>query len=177
MATDLLMWVGKEYYTVTEYIKEAKTMGVSKRIPSKMIPEITPGKSRLFLAHPEALVVCSNYRKLAEYLEGIGHPLSDDAKEELSDRKFVLTDKLSLTTPLPHCLIELKSVLEHMQETTPLLYSFTVKDFDIVYLPGIFAYTYLTGVQYVTRDGEESLPEKYAHLEGLVEPVKVERKQ
>ena len=47
------MWVGSKFYpTADSFIKEALTLGCSKRVP--MLPEqIVPGKSRCFLAHDE----------------------------------------------------------------------------------------------------------------------------
>jgi len=50
--SDMLMWVGRENYpTVADFVKEAATVGVSKRLrhlPSSVIPE----ESVLFLVHP-----------------------------------------------------------------------------------------------------------------------------
>jgi len=52
-APDVVMWVGSKFYpTADSFIKEALTLGCSKRVP--MLPEqIVPGKSRCFLAHDE----------------------------------------------------------------------------------------------------------------------------
>ena len=52
-ALDVVMWVGSKFYpTADSFIKEALTLGCSKRVP--MLPEqIVPGKSRCFLAHDE----------------------------------------------------------------------------------------------------------------------------
>ena len=48
---DIIMWIGEDNYTVSEFIEEAKAMGVSKRIPANSIPEgIIPGRSRLSLS-------------------------------------------------------------------------------------------------------------------------------
>jgi hypothetical protein len=49
----LLMWVGKKYYSPDAFIREAKKMGVSKRINS--IPKgLELGKTWVLLAHIEA---------------------------------------------------------------------------------------------------------------------------
>jgi len=54
-APDLIMWVGKDFYTVGSFIEEARQYGVNKRIPSTGEPPlIVPGVTRLFLAHPHA---------------------------------------------------------------------------------------------------------------------------
>ena len=43
---DYLSWVGGKYYTIQSFIKEAKEIGVSRRVP--VIPELEFGKSRIF---------------------------------------------------------------------------------------------------------------------------------
>jgi hypothetical protein len=45
--------------------------------------------------------------------------------------------------------------------------------FKIVWKPGIFAYCYISGIQYVLPEEEKDLPDKYQHLKGLVEPVRI----
>ena len=52
---DLLIWVGKEHYTVDSFITEAHKMGVSRRVPFAPLGA-TPGKSRVFLAHEETSI-------------------------------------------------------------------------------------------------------------------------
>lgn len=48
-----LLWVGKRYYTPESFIKEAETVGISKRIP--WVPkELTLGMTWVLLAHPMA---------------------------------------------------------------------------------------------------------------------------
>ncbi|MHA1286205.1 MAG: hypothetical protein ACTSPB_02255 [Candidatus Thorarchaeota archaeon] len=48
----MLMWVGKKFYTTTDFVKEAQEMGVCKAIPS--IPKgLVLGKTWVLLAHPE----------------------------------------------------------------------------------------------------------------------------
>lgn len=57
-ASDLLMWVGKEFYPYPEdFIEEARAFGINKRIPVTKggPPLIDPGRTRLFLAHPRAV--------------------------------------------------------------------------------------------------------------------------
>jgi len=49
-----LMWVGEAYYTTESFIKEAREMGVSKRIP--YIPkEIEVNETPILLAHKKAI--------------------------------------------------------------------------------------------------------------------------
>ncbi|MDP2728429.1 MAG: hypothetical protein Q8P59_12925 [Dehalococcoidia bacterium] len=48
---DVVLWVGSKFYpTAEDFIKEALTLGCSKRVPS-LPTEIIPGQSRAFLAH------------------------------------------------------------------------------------------------------------------------------
>lgn len=54
-ARDYLMWVGAIYYpTVDSYIDEANRIGPCKRI-GKLPNGLTPGKSRVFLAHDDGI--------------------------------------------------------------------------------------------------------------------------
>jgi hypothetical protein len=59
-ATDLYMHVGKSYYEdPDEFIREVRTQGLSKAIPvseSHAPPVIDPGRTRVFLVHPRAIV-------------------------------------------------------------------------------------------------------------------------
>lgn len=56
---DLFMLVGKSYYdTPDEFIEEVREQGLSKAIPvseSQEPPRVEPGKTRLFLVHPNAV--------------------------------------------------------------------------------------------------------------------------
>lgn len=56
---DLFMHVGKSYYeTPEEFIEEVREQGLSKAIPvseSQEPPRIEPGRTRLFLVHPNAV--------------------------------------------------------------------------------------------------------------------------
>jgi len=54
---DLLMWVGASFYpTPDAFVKEAKKMGVSKRVPGFPIG-IVKGQTRVFLIHKKAIEV------------------------------------------------------------------------------------------------------------------------
>jgi hypothetical protein len=50
MVRDLLMWVGEKYYPhIVDFVEEARTKGVCKRVPAP--PDITTGESRCYLLH------------------------------------------------------------------------------------------------------------------------------
>ncbi len=148
---DLLMWVGEEY-TVSEFIREAERMGVSKRIAKTSIPEgVVPGKSKLLIKHRFAIVNSPRLDELAEQT-GLGLKMPDDmlrltiALEDLRDQR----DQ------------------EYFQE-----WQILVKDFEITWSPGVIGYTTITGIQYVAKETEEGLPENLAHMDDLIEPVRV----
>lgn len=55
---DYIMHIGSSYYeTPEEFIKECKTIGLNKRVPvsKNKIPEIIPGRTRIFFVHPNAM--------------------------------------------------------------------------------------------------------------------------
>ena len=53
VAEDMLMWIGvQHYFTVEDFVREARELGVCKRI-SNLPRKLVPGKTRLFLAHDE----------------------------------------------------------------------------------------------------------------------------
>lgn len=85
---DLLMWVGQSYYeTPEEFINEARTMGVSKKIPvtgAQAPPKIRPFRTRLFLIHPRAI---------GTGVDEDGNELDidpdDDDKADWDDQEFI----------------------------------------------------------------------------------------
>jgi len=48
---DLIMWVGRKFYTIESFIEEAKRLGVCKRIGGGLPYSVVIGKSRVFLVH------------------------------------------------------------------------------------------------------------------------------
>lgn len=53
-ASDVLIWVGKEHYSPESFIKEARKMGVCRRVPFAPLG-IIPDVSFVFLAHRDAI--------------------------------------------------------------------------------------------------------------------------
>ncbi len=148
---DLLMWVGTQY-TVSEFIREAKRMGVSKRISKTSIPEgIVSGKSKLLIKHRHAIV---NSPRLDE-----------------------LADQAGLRLRMPDDMLKLTIALEDLRDFNHQEYfqewQILVKDFEITWSPGVIGYTTITGVQYVAKPTEQGLPEDLAHMDDLIEPVRI----
>ncbi len=50
-----IMFVGEKYYTVQEFITEARSMGVSKRLPGPPPEGLIPGKTVVYLAHKKCI--------------------------------------------------------------------------------------------------------------------------
>lgn len=50
-AIDLIMWVGRRYYTIKSFVEEAKRLGCCKRIPPGFPKHLVMGKSRVYLVH------------------------------------------------------------------------------------------------------------------------------
>ena len=161
--SDLLMWIGVEHYPEPEdFAAECMRQGLSKRIALNNIPEgITPGQSRLFVIHPRAgLVLESDYTldELSKALAGCGSALV-----------AVWLDDWP-RNPSWVC----RQVWKYAAEThDPALLAARalLTEFEAKLVPAIFGYVYLTGTQYVCKEGEEDVPKQ---LRGKgVEPVRV----
>ncbi len=145
---DVIMWAGENNYSVSEFINEARKMGVSKRIPRNSIPEgIVPGRSRLFIKHKKAIVS--------------GIDLDDLLKE------------LNLYPFLPEHMLQLVMQLEQIREDDPEYFYKLVGEHELTWSPGVIGYSYISSIQYVVEEGEEGLPKDLAHIKYL-EPVKME---
>jgi hypothetical protein len=149
---DLMMWVGREYYTVSSFIEEAERLGVSKRIPHTAIPEgIVPGLSRLFLKHLDACIEIGKYGTEALALE-----LGLNSDQDMLD--FVIA-------------------LDHLKEEDFSSWKEIIYRYQITFHPGVFGYCYITGLQYIAKDNEEGLPEDLVAFEGYIEPVRLGDKE
>lgn len=164
--SDLLMFVGKEFYRLHQFISEAQNQGVSKRIPESMIPSIIPGRTRLFLAYPEVIVLTSDYRNLTKALLALGY-IGASLIEDWDQTTWIEDP----ATYIPTDMLTVRIALELCETEHPEKYAELVQKYSVSYQPGIFAFTYLTGIQYVCKDGEENLPNHLSHFEGTIEPV------
>ena len=149
---DIIMWTGENQYTVSSFIKEARKMGVSKRIPRNSIPEgIIPGRSRLLIKHRKAILHGNDLDQLATRLN-VGSPY---------------------TITLPDDMLTLVMVLEAVEEQDPDIWKQLVEEFELTWSPGVIGYSYISSIQYIVEEGEEELPDDLAHIQYL-EPVKME---
>jgi hypothetical protein len=119
---DLLMSVGATHYeTAEKFANEAKVHGVSKAINVSSgvePPEINPGRTRLFLIHPNAVEVTREIETTAGQMQTGDDVLVVDGGDLDASEPADLADDISVT------------VRRTMQ------------------VPGVFGYTYLTRVVY-----------------------------
>lgn len=150
---DVIMWVGEDNYSVSEFINEARKMGVSKRIPRNSIPEsIVPGRSRLLIKHRKAIVKTeseSDYPILVSNIMVNDYPVSEGS------------------------MLSVVMALEAIYKDDIELWSEFIYVYGLTWHPGVIGYSYITGIQYVVEEGEEELPEDLAHIKYL-KPVKME---
>ena len=167
-----LMCVGRKFYKLHEMVEEYKAMGISKRIPATSIPEgLVPLKSKLFVAHPDAIIRVTADDKtlmgLAMDLVDEGLLLPDDLTDITSvEMDFWRDDTLQSEDYVPTPMLTLAmaySRSEHRDQHT--------KMYGIETCMGVVGYAYLDRIEYVVRDGEEELPENLAHLEGEIDLV------
>ena len=161
---DIIMWAGEEHYTVSFFIEEADRMGVSKRIPRTAIPEgIVPGQSRILIKHRQAIVQSDRLDELfltISYLYNISEfSLSDASLKELG---------------IPDTMLKMVMFLENLQEQDYTVWQSLVEDYNLTWTSGVIGYSYITSIQYIAYDDEEELPEDLQHLEGYIEPVRIE---
>jgi hypothetical protein len=88
--TDILMWVGySNYPTIDDFVREARTQGVCKRI-NKLPAHLKAGASRLFLAHDEGVTgdgVIFGYATLDGYEVLVGENMTPGQKERVKALK------------------------------------------------------------------------------------------
>lgn len=174
--TSLLMIVGRAFYALHEAVDEYRQWGVSKRLPLTTVPEgLVPLKSKIFVAHAEAIVRVNNpdatlhdlaYRLYEMDLldEMAWHELLDTTTPywrglELHAEDFVPASMLTITYALSRASGARKGTLQ--------------AEFDLEYCMGIFGFAPLDSLQYVLAPGETALPAEMQHLEGVVQPVHI----
>lgn len=172
MANDLLMWVGEDNYpTPEDFSSECITQGLSKRIAINNVPQgIEPGKSRLFLIHPKAGLAVDPPHTLAELREDLAKVPHERVETWLVDWErnpaWVVRQIMALKVPPA-----LPFKARHDQVESILQATLILQRFGARLVPAIFGFVYLTGMQYVCKEGETDLPDG---LQGKgIEPVRV----
>lgn len=171
-----LSWVGEDNYTFAQAVDECMSMGVSRRINLKGIPEgFVPGVSKIFLVHPKAIirVAFGSLWELLYDLMLLGY-ISTRAWEDLIANEY--EDKLPYTARLePYDFVPKDAGLAayYVSKVTPAEYKYLDDKYKFTFSPGVFGYAPFGEFQYVLKPGESDLPKELQHLEGYVEPVKV----
>lgn len=172
----LLMCVGEQYYKLFEFIDEAKAHGISKRIPVNTVPEgLEKGLSKIFVAHPKAIVkVTVEGKTLADLAYALleAGVLSQEQWEALVDleQPFWTGQELKSGDFVPERMLDITEAFSKLdsQQARQL-----EKELGLQFCMGIFGFSPFGGFELVLKDNEEEIPEEFAHLEGLVEPVHV----
>lgn len=193
-AVDLLMQVGKDNYTVWEFIKEAELLGISKRVGLTSLPSgVVHGVSRLFVWHQEAILSVTKYcgdelLDSDEVVEAQTSFLWDLQGRNGLDETWALgkldraydsfappenPEDLDLSWDA-HVNPDMLDIVIAFQSLTPVEQKDLTKYYGIKWYPGVFGYSYITSMVYVAGAEEAELPEQLQHLEGYVEPVHVE---
>ena len=181
--SDLLMHVGVESYPWPHnFSDEVYNMGLSKRVPEGALPFITPGATRLACIHPKAIVevtaermqlfdLCMELaREHVEPPEDPRPPVHEHFYESYVYENLIFVaeggddDGAEYQSLGIHRLLEkayLASDLERLEEK-----------YGLEYRPGVFGFTYLTGmIKVASEKGTEQLSQEEQMLG--VELVKV----
>lgn len=150
-ASDLLMWVGAKYYAMPEdFASECIHQGLSKRIARTNVPEegIVNGVSRLFLIHPWACLTVD---------EEAGHTL-EELRDRLASLGSTLVDEWLQDWDRNPAWIVRQILAEPREDMTEAIAIF--KDCRVLLTPGVFGFSYITGIQYVAKKGEPDVPDE-----------------
>jgi hypothetical protein len=181
-ATSVLVCVGKQYYKLHEMIEEYTRYGVSKRIPLQSIPEgLERGLSRIFVAHPDAIVKVTTDGKdlydLAYVLYDAGLLVPDDWAKLVDLRMSYWTgQELNANDPVPLAMLVVTDAFSRADSS---LQKELTETFGLVFCMGVVGWTSFEGFELVVEDGKETLPDgldEFKHMidSGYITPVHVE---
>ncbi len=137
--SDYVMWVGQKFYPWPEdFLTELRKRGLSKRVAQTNIPPVEPG-DRLALIHPRACVI-GDTLALAKELVEMDCPLPLDKLASENGQSYL-------------ALVNMLAAFSGEERKT------LVKKHGCAFQPGVFCFVYLTGVQYIAKEGETELPE------------------
>lgn len=176
----LLMTVGRKYYRLHEIVDEVSAHGLSKRIPVNSIPEgLVPMASKVFLAHPDALVIVTAEEYTLEDLVyalfelGVFEHAQIEAFVDL-DKRYWAGQPLKETDFVPEPMFWIAYALSKMSVAIPEDYARVVDKFGVQYQLAIFGYTPFGGIEVVLKDSENDLPTELDHLRPFVDDGTVE---
>lgn len=166
----ILMCVGKSFYELHEMVEEYQDMGISKRLPITSIPDgLIPYKSKLFVAHPDAIIrVTVDGKTLLDLALDLADEelLTADEVYEITmmEEDFWFSDDLNSEDPIPEPMLTLALAYSRSQHKAHYIGAYGVET-----CMGVVGYAYMDRLEYVVRDGEETLPEELAHLDDELE--------
>jgi hypothetical protein len=176
-APSLLMCVGRQHYSLAEFVEEAESHGLSKRIPVNSIPEgLVPGLSKIFVAHPDAIVKVRVSDRtligLACELVDLG-TLSQEKFADLVDmeKPFWTGQELHADDFVPAGMLDITLALSKTSDEDRAR---LIHDYDLEFVMGVFGWSLFSGFQLVLPKGEGSLPQDLDHLDPLVDSGYVE---
>ncbi|CAG0981129.1 hypothetical protein ANRL3_02138 [Anaerolineae bacterium] len=158
-ARDILVFRGAEYWpTPEDVIREVHAQGLSVRIPRNQIPEgLVHGLSRIALGHIKAVMTVENAPLDAE-----GNPMT---AEDAVRAAFEAATQFEGHDP------EIDAILGRTYEHAPSRWlempeSETKREIfeklGVKFSPGIFAYSYYTGLTYYLKPEETEAPVELA---------------
>jgi len=163
VGSDLLMWVGEEFYpTVPDFVEEAQVWGVSRRLPDNFpIDKIAHG-CKMFMVHRNAMISYSQYTSLIEKLPSLEcpkklehheHPTATNLQRCLGSLWPLASLKGGRTWPA-NTLDDCRMIMRFCGDT-----QYAVFDLNDVVSPdwpnyevGIFAAFPITSFQYVSKE-------------------------
>jgi hypothetical protein len=152
---DILVFRGAEYWpTPEDVIREVHAQGLSVRIPRNQIPEgLVHGLSRIALGHIKALMTIEN-----SPLDAEGNPMT---AEDAVRAAFEAVTQIEGHDP------EIEAVLGRKYEHAPSRWlempegdakREIFERLGVKFSPGIFAYSYYTGLTYYLKPDETEAP-------------------
>lgn len=173
---DILMCVGLQFYSLSDLVSEAENQGLSKRIPLSAIPEgVVPYESKLFVAHPHAIVKVTAPNKTLKDLVNMLISLGVLAREQLVspdtlDWTYWEGETLLSEEQVPIDMLTIAIAVDLVEGEA---YQELLNEFALKFEMGIVGFSYISGIHYVVKPGEEGLPDTLSHLDGYVTPVKM----
>lgn len=181
----ILMCAGRQDYKLHEFVFEAKAQGVSKRIPVQSVPEgLKKGLSKIFIAHPDAILKVTAEEKtlhmLAFHLFDAGLFTHEQWTKLMDlDVPYWTGEELKSDDFVPESMLDISMAFSQLPDTDKRKLQ---EEYGIEFCMGIIGYSPFSGFDLVLNHDEDTLPDSFAHLEGMIEdgyvrPVHVEYKE
>lgn len=159
----IIMFAGEDNYTLASFLDEAEFAGVSKRIPANSIPQgLVPGASKIFIAHPKAIVLVGadglTLEDLAYRLLEMGFITAEQWADLVDlDMPKEAWQKMELEPfdPVPSCMLDIAYALSAVGGSR---LRDLEQEFQISYIPGVIGFSHVTRLEYVLPNDVTELP-------------------